>query len=91
MSHILKDQQKLLARIRRIKGQTESLERSLKSGTECMKILQQVAAVRGAVNGLMSELLEGHIRAHFLSESATSEQRENDMEEIVAVIRSYMK
>lgn len=91
MSHILKDQQKLLARIRRIKGQTESLERSLESGTECLKILQQVAAVRGAVNGLMSELLEGHIRAHLLSESATSEQRENDMEEIVTVIRSYMK
>ncbi|MCX2202787.1 metal/formaldehyde-sensitive transcriptional repressor [Pantoea agglomerans] len=91
MSHILKDQQKLLARIRRIKGQTESLERSLESGTECLKILQQVAAVRGAVNGLMSELLEGHIRSHLLSEPATSEQRENDMEEIVAVIRSYMK
>jgi DNA-binding FrmR family transcriptional regulator len=91
LSHTLKDQKKLLLRVKRIKGQTESLEKALESGTECLKVLQQVAAVRGAINGLMNELLEGHIREHLMSESATPEDRENDLEDIVAVIRAYMK
>lgn len=91
MSHTLKDQNKLLARVRRIKGQTESLEKALESGAECLKVLQQVAAVRGAINGLMSELLEGHIREHLMNESSTPDERDSDLEEIVAVIRSYMK
>lgn len=67
MSHTQKDQKKLLARVRRINGQTASLEKALIDGEECLKVLQQVAAVRGAINGLMSELLEGHIREHLMN------------------------
>jgi len=53
--------------------------------------LQQIAAIRGAVNGLMSEVMEGHIREHLMNENETPAQREADMEEIVSVIRSYLK
>ncbi|MDO6407839.1 MAG: metal/formaldehyde-sensitive transcriptional repressor [Pantoea sp.] len=91
MSHTLKDQKKLLARVRRIKGQTESLEKALVGGEECLKVLQQVAAVRGAINGLMSELLEGHIREHLMNPHASEQERNADMEQIIAVVRSYMK
>ncbi len=91
MAHILKYQKSLLTRVRRIKGQTVSLETALESGEECLKVLQQVAAVRGAVNGLMSELLEGHIREHLINEHATAQERSDDLDEIVAVIRSYLK
>ena len=91
MANILNNQKSLLTRVRRIKGQTASLETALESGEECLKVLQQVAAVRGAINGLMSELLEGHIREHLMNENATPQERNNDLEEIVAVIRSYLK
>lgn len=60
-------------------------------GEECLKVLQQVAAVRGAINGLMSELLEGHIREHLMNLHASEQERTTDMEQIIAVVRSYMK
>jgi len=34
------------------------LERALEAGADCAPVLQQIAAIRGAVNGLMSEVLE---------------------------------
>ncbi|MBJ7222612.1 MULTISPECIES: metal/formaldehyde-sensitive transcriptional repressor [unclassified Brenneria] len=91
MSHTIKGKKKLLARVRRIKGQTESIEKALESGMPCLNILQQIAAVRGAVNGLMTEVLEGHIREHLMDESHSSQERSSDLEEIVSVIRSYLK
>jgi DNA-binding FrmR family transcriptional regulator len=91
MSHTIKDQKKLLARVRRIKGQAEALERALENGGECSAILQQIAAVRGAVNGLMAQVLEGHVREHLAAEDSTPQQREQDIEQLMTVLRSYMK
>lgn len=39
----------------------------------------------------MSELLEGHIREHLMDEKASEEEKKEDLDEILAVIRSYMK
>nr|WP_314424208.1 metal/formaldehyde-sensitive transcriptional repressor [uncultured Erwinia sp.] len=91
MSHTIAGQKKLLTRVRRIRGQADALEKALLAETPCIDILQQIAAVRGAVNGLMAEVLEGHIREHLLDEQSEPAQREQDLEQIVAVIRSYMK
>lgn len=91
MSHTSKNQKSLLNRVRRIKGQAASLETALASYESCLKVLQQVAAMRGAINGLMSELLEGHIREHLMKDDATPQARSEDLEEIVTVIRSYLK
>lgn len=91
MAHTVRDQKKLLARVRRIRGQADALERALMQGSECAAILQQIAAIRGAVNGLMSEVLEGQIRDHLGDPHATPEQRAHDIDEIVATLRSYLK
>ncbi|WON78880.1 metal/formaldehyde-sensitive transcriptional repressor [Serratia sp. UGAL515B_01] len=91
MTHTVKDKKKLLARVRRIKGQAEALERSLEHGNDCSAILQQIAAVRGAVNGLMVQVLEGHVREHLVVENATPQQREQDVEQLMSVLRSYMR
>src|SRR5690606_24844658 len=58
LPHSPEEKRKVLARIRRIRGQCEGLERALESGVDCGPVLQQIAAIRGAVNGLMSEVLE---------------------------------
>lgn len=91
MSHIVENKKPLLARIRRIKGQTEALERALENSANCSVILQQLAAVRGAVNGLMMQVMEGHLREHLGDASASEAQREKDLEMVMAVLRSYVK
>ena len=91
MPHTVRDQKKLLIRVRRIKGQTEALEQALERETECAAVLQQIAAIRGAVNGLMAEVLEGHIREHLGPEAVSPKERREDLEQVVGLLRSYLK
>ncbi|KMN81133.1 DNA-binding FrmR family transcriptional regulator [Chromobacterium alkanivorans] len=91
MPHTVKDKKKLLTRVRRIKGQAEALERALEQEVDCSAVLQQIAAVRGAVNGLMMEVIEGHLREHLGPEAADPLQRSQDLEQVVGVLRSYLK
>lgn len=91
MSHTITGKKRLLSRVRRIKGQTEALERALSDEVECQAILQQIAAVRGAVNGLMAEVLEGHIREHLGQPDIEPTQREKDMAALATTLRSYLK
>ena len=76
MSHTQKEKRALLNRIRRLRGQLDGLERSLNDEQSCYDILQQIAAVRGAVNGLMAEVMEGHIREHLVADDLSAEQRQ---------------
>jgi DNA-binding FrmR family transcriptional regulator len=87
MSHVKQDK-KLLARVRRIGGQVQSLERALSEDAECGAVLQQLAAVRGAVNGLILEVLEGHLRSHLHGDDATHAE---ELAPVIAVLRSYLK
>lgn len=91
MAHTIKGKAKLITRVRRIRGQSDALEKALESDADCAAILQQIAAIRGAVNGLMSEVLEHHLRDHLGSEAFDAAQRGNDLEEVVSVLRSYLK
>ena len=90
MSHTTKDKKKLLSRIRRIKGQSEAIERALEGDGECEEILQLVASCRGALNGLMAELIEGHVRFHVLSpEQKTLPSQLEAADELSAVVKRY--
>ena len=91
MSHMTGDNGKLLARVRRIKGQAHALEKALEQGADCGAILQQIAAIRGAANGLMGQVLETHIREHLGAEKGTAAQRRDDLEQVVGGLRSYLK
>jgi len=91
MSHTVEGKKQLLTRVRRIKGQAEALEKALEQDKECVAILQQIAAIRGAVNGLMAEVLEGHLREHLGAEDVTPQQRDEDLEQVIKVLRSYLK
>ena len=91
MSHTVHDQKALLTRVRRIAGQAAALEKALEQGSECSAVLQQIAAIRGAVNGLMALVLEGHVREHLGAENATPQQRQEDIEVVLTVLRSYLK
>lgn len=89
MSHIHHDNGKTLARVRRIKGQMVSLERAIEGDSECGAVLQQLAAVKGAVTGLMLHVMEGHMRGHLASDDGGSDSAE--LEVLISALRSYMK
>ncbi len=91
MPHTIKSKKQLLTRVRRIKGQAEALEKVLVQETECAAVLQQIAAIRGAVNGLMAEVLQGHLREHLGANNISPQQRRDDLEQVLAVLRSYLK
>ena len=91
MPHSPADKKKALTRVKRIRGQLDALERALEDGADCAPVLQQLAAVRGAVNGLMSEILESHLREEFAHPASTPEQREAGIDAAVALVRSYLK
>jgi DNA-binding FrmR family transcriptional regulator len=91
MAHAIHGKKKILTRIRRIQGQAEALEKALDQDVECIAILQQIAAIRGAANGLMVEVLEGHIRAHLGANDLTPEQRQVEVEQVVEILKSYLK
>jgi DNA-binding FrmR family transcriptional regulator len=91
MAHTVRGKQSLLTRVRRIKGQVEALERALEQEAECMATLQQISAIRGATSGLMMEVLEGHLREHLGAENTTPQQRSEELEQVITVLRSYLK
>lgn len=92
MSHTIREKAKLLARVRRIRGQIEGLERALDAEKGCADILHQIAAARGAINGLMAEVLEEHIRTHIADPAITSDaERTQGADELIDVLRAYIK
>ncbi len=91
MEAITKEQGKLVARIRRVRGQVESIERSLSSGADCADILMLLAAVRGGINSLMGEVLEDHIRLHMVHPAGGGELPQELAEDIVHLVRAYLK
>ena len=92
MGHTVRDKIKLLARVRRIRGQVEALERALEAEKGCAVVLQQIAAVRGAMNGLMSLVIEDHLLTHVASPSITRDsERAKGANELIDVVRSYLR
>jgi len=89
--HSPEEKKKVIARIRRIRGQCDGVERALEAGADCAPVLQQIAAIRGAVNGLMSEVLEAHLREQFGEPAADATSRKARVEEMTALVRSYLR
>ena len=84
-------EEKVLTRVRRIRGQIDALERSLEGDAECRAILQQIAAVRGAANGLMAEVLESHIRETFDRNDCYSREVSQSVDDTIELVRAYLK
>jgi DNA-binding FrmR family transcriptional regulator len=92
LAHITQEKQKLLSRVNRIQGQIEGIRTALEEDRDCSAVLQQISACRGAINGLMLEILEGEIRFHVLSPNAKANSSEaRAAEELIDVLRTYIK
>jgi DNA-binding FrmR family transcriptional regulator len=93
MAHLHLHQKKLIARIRRIRGQAEAIERALAADEEdCAAVLNTITACRGALAGLMAEVIEGHVRHHILDPDGGSKPAQVEAaEQLLAVVHSYLR
>jgi DNA-binding FrmR family transcriptional regulator len=92
MAHTIRDKKKLLNRVRRIRGQVEAIEKALEQEQDCAVLLQTIAACRGAINGLMPEVIERHIRFHVVdpNEKPASAQA-RAAQELMDVVKTYLR
>ena len=92
MSHTIREKQKLQARVRRIKGQVEAIERALDSEAGCEQVMHLIAGVRGAIAGLMAEVVEDHVRTHLVDvEKNPNALNAEAAAQLLEVIRAYLK
>ncbi len=90
--HTLREKKKLISRVRRIRGQLEAVEKALQDEKGCFEVLQTVAAARGAMNGLVAEIVEDHVRFHVLDPNTKpSAKQARGAEELIDVVRAYVK
>jgi DNA-binding FrmR family transcriptional regulator len=62
--------------------------RGLNDDEQCADVLQRLSAARGAINSLMAELMEDHIRNHMPRNSKSSEEAADD---IIQIVRTYLR
>lgn len=91
MADTLKSKQKLLNRIRRIRGQLDAVDRALAQDAGCAAVLQQATACRGALDGLIAEVVEGHIREHVIDPKAPADDpHARSAEELIQIVHSFL-
>ena len=92
MTHTVREKQKLLARVRRIRGQVEAIERALDSEAGCDQIMHLIAGARGAMAGLMAEVVEDHVRTHLVdTDNHPGALNADAAEQLLEVVRTYLK
>jgi FrmR/RcnR family transcriptional regulator, repressor of frmRAB operon len=88
---LLRDKRGLVNRVRRLRGQVDGIERALAGEASCSDLLQRITAARGAINGLMAEVLEEHVREHLAPVDLDADPRQADAaEELIEVIHTYL-
>ena len=91
MGHVRSSKDNLLKRVKRIAGQIQAIERALDSDDDCSKTLLLVASTRGAINGMMDEIIEDHAREHVANPTLSNEERAKGVDELLEAIRRYSK
>ena len=92
MAHTVRDKKKLLNRVLRIRGQLDAVEKALEQEQDCSAILLTIAACRGAIKGLMAEIIEGHIRYHVVDpDQQPTSDKARAAQELIDVVKAYLK
>ena len=92
MTHTVHEKKKLLARVRRIRGQVEAIERALDGEAGCEQVLHLIAGARGAMTGLMAEVVEDHVRSHLVDTDLYPKALKAEAtEQLLEIVRTYLK
>jgi len=85
----IQKRQKLVNRVRRIIGQLQGVERALEGGSDCGEVLHTISACRGALNGLMVEVVAGEVRERVV-EGRDRARSSEAAEALLEALRSYL-
>ncbi len=92
MTHTIREKQKLLLRVRRLRGQVEAIERALDTDSGCEQVMHLIAGARGAMAGLMAEVVEDHVRTHLVDAARYPNALDTEAaEQLLDVVRTYLK
>jgi FrmR/RcnR family transcriptional regulator, repressor of frmRAB operon len=92
MAHTIKEKKKLLARVGRIRGQVEAIERALTEEADCERVMHMIAGIRGSVAGLMAEVVEDHIRTHLVDRDGNPGAPNADAaDQLIDVVHTYLR
>ena len=92
MTHTVHEKQKLLNRVRRLRGQVDAIERALEAEDSCTQVMALLTAARGAINGMMAEVVEDHIQEHMMAANRKPSREETQAaDELIEVLRSYIR
>ena len=92
MAHTVAEKKKLLNRVRRIRGQVEAIERDLEQEADCSETLHAIAACRGAMDALMAEVIEGHVRFHVIdTKRHPTREQKRAADDLVRALKSYLR
>lgn len=79
-----------IARVRKIMGQLEGIEKMIVARRYCPQILQQIKAASSALAALKFEILKKHI-SECVTDSAKSGNYSKMLEQILEIIQSQIK
>src|ERR1700739_1680195 len=88
MTHLAREKLDLVTRTKKVIGQLESVLRAMEEDAHCADLLQRLAGARGAINSLMGELMEDHIRNHMPRKTKSSGEAADDL---IATGRPYLR
>lgn len=90
MHGIHKDNEKIIKRLNRIKGQLEGITKMITEDKYCIDIITQTSAVKSAISALEDEMLESHL-SHCLHKETNKERLTEMQAEIIKVYKLKRK
>jgi DNA-binding FrmR family transcriptional regulator len=92
MAHTEDESKRLLNRTRRIRGQIDAVVRLLEQDADCSDTLHAIAVCRGALDSLMAEVINGHIRYHILDQNREpTDEQTRAAEDLIDALKMYLK
>ncbi len=84
---------KALIRLRRIEGQVQGVQKMVEEGRYCIDILQQLSAIRGALDQVSLIVMERHIDSCVAEaiKSGNGTARREKIEELMEALSKFAK
>ncbi len=90
MAHSIRDKSKIVSRVNRLKGQLDAFAKAIEGEGDCYQVMQLLSSCRGALNGLMGDIIEQHIRDHIV-EAENKKVATDSGEELIDIMKSFWK
>ncbi len=83
--------QRTLARLRRIEGQVQGVQRMVEEEKYCVDVMLQISAIQGALEQVSKMLMHRHIESCVMDsmKAGSDQERAKKIEELIEVFSRY--